>query len=185
MAKHGKVVLGVTGSIAAYKAADILRRLIERGWHVSVVMTREAENFITPLTLSALAGEKVYRDMFEHADDAWTMPHIALAREADVLLIAPATAAIIGKLACGIADNLLTCLALATPSPILMAPAMHVEMYKNKIVQDNCRKLRQQGVEFIGPVQGKLACGMMGEGHLADTEMIVRATEMACRSQRL
>jgi phosphopantothenoylcysteine decarboxylase/phosphopantothenate--cysteine ligase len=144
-------------------------------------MTREAEHFITPLTLSTLAGGKVYRDMFDPFDDAWKMPHIALAREADVFLIAPATAAIIGKMAYGIADNLLTCLALATKAPILMAPAMNAEMYKNKIVQDNCQKLKEQGVEFVDPIYGKLACGMIGEGHLADIEMIVRSAERASR----
>ncbi len=181
MARQRNVVLGVTGSVAAYKAADIIRRLRERGLRVSVVMTREAEHFITPLTFSTLAGGKVYRDMFDPFDDAWKMPHIALAREADVFLIAPATAAIIGKMAYGIADNLLTCLALATKAPILMAPAMNAEMYKNKIVQDNCQKLKKQGVEFVDPIYGKLACGMIGEGHLADIEMIVRSAERASR----
>lgn len=165
----------MTGSIAAYKSADILRRLRERGFKVSVVMTKEAEHFITPMTLSALAEEKVYREMFESDDDSWQMPHIRLAEEADVLLVAPATAAIIGKLAYGIADNLLACIALATKAKILIAPAMNTEMYQNKIVQENCARLKSLGVNFIDPVKGKLACGTTGEGHIADVEKIVAA----------
>ncbi len=175
MTKPKKVVLGVTGSIAAYKAADIIRRLHEKGFSVSVVMTREAEHFITPLTLSTLAGEKVCRDTFDSYDDAWKMPHIALAQEADILLVAPATAAIIGKMAYGIADNLLTCLALATKAPILIAPAMNTQMYQNPLVRDNRARLEKQGVRFISPVKGKLACGVVGEGHIADVDIIVKA----------
>ena len=175
MVNPKRIVLGVTGSIAAYKSADILRRLLEKGFNVSVVMTKEAEHFITPTTLSALAGEKVYREMFEHNDDSWQMPHIRLAEEADILLVAPATAAIIGKLAYGIADNLLTCIALATKAKLLIAPAMNTEMYQNKIVQENCARLKMFGAHFIGPVKGKLACGTTGEGHIADVDTIVDA----------
>lgn len=177
MAKPKKIVLGVTGSIAAYKSADIIRRLSEKGFRVSVVMTREAEQFITATTLSALAGEKVYREMFENNDDSWQMPHIRLGEEADILLVAPATAAMIGKFAHGIADNLLTCIALATKAKILMAPAMNTEMYQNKIVQENCAKLKAAGVQFISPVKGKLACGVTGEGHIAEVDTIVAAVE--------
>lgn len=177
MAKAKKIILGVTGSIAAYKSADIVRRLCEKGFKVSVAMTKDAERFITPLTLSSLAGEEVYQEMFE--GDAWKMPHIALAQEADVLLIAPATAAIIGKLAHGIADNLLTCIALATRAPIVIAPAMNTEMYKNKIVQENCAQLKKLGVQFVDPVEGKLACGTVGEGHLAEVDTIVDAVVRA------
>ncbi len=175
MSKTKKILLAVTGSIAAYKSADIIRRLQEKGCTVSVIMTREAERFITPLTLSSLAGEAVYRDMFE-THDAWQMQHITLARQADVLLIAPATANIISKLSCGIADDLLTCTALVTKSPILIVPAMNDEMYHNEIIQENCRKLKKLGVKFVDPIKGKLACGVTGEGHLADVEDIVQAT---------
>ena len=171
----------MTGSIAAYKSADILRRLCEKGFKVSVVMTKEAEHFITPTTLSALAGEKVYREMFEHGDDSWQMPHIRLAEEADILLVAPATAAMIGKFAYGIADNLLTCVALATKAKILIAPAMNTEMYHNRIVQENCARLKTLGVHFIDPVKGKLACGTTGEGHIADVETIVGAVVRAVK----
>lgn len=167
--------MGVTGSIAAYKSADILRRLCEKGFKVSVVMTKEAERFITPTTLSALAGEKVYGEMFAPDDDSWQMPHIRLAQEADILLVAPATAAMIGKLACGIADNLLTCIALATKARIFIAPAMNTAMYQNKIVQENCARLKALGAYFIEPVNGKLACGTTGEGHIADVDTIVDA----------
>ncbi len=170
-----RVVLGVTGSIAAYKSADIVRRLYEKGFRVTVVMTKAAEHFITPLTLSSLSGEKVFRGMFNKGDDSWTMPHIELAKEADVFLIAPATANIIGHIACGLADDLVTCIALGTKAPIVIAPAMNTEMYKNKIVQENCSKLKKQGYKFIEPVKGKLACGTTGDGHIADVEDIVKA----------
>lgn len=177
--RRKRVVLGVTGSIAAYKSADLIRRLTEKGFKVSVVMTKEAERFITPLTLSGLSGEKVYRGMFDDRDDPAGMPHIALAREADVFLIAPATANIIGKLACGSADDLLTCIALVTKAPILIAPAMNMQMYRNEIVRENCRKLKKHGVRFIDPVKGKLACGATGEGHIADEAIIVKAVQRA------
>lgn len=175
MARIKRVILGVTGSIAAYKAADIVRRLVEKGIKVTVVMTKEAEYFITPLTLSALSGEKVYQGMFDDTDEPWQMPHIALAQEADALLIAPATANIIGKIAHGLTDDLLSCLALATKAPILIAPAMNDDMYKNKIVQENCTKLKNLGIQFIEPVKGKLACGSFGQGHIADEDKIINA----------
>lgn len=169
----------MTGSIAAYRSADILRRLLEKGFKVSVVMSKEAEHFITPTTLSALAGEKVYREMFGRDDDSWQMSHIRLAEEADVLLVAPATAAVIGKLAHGIADNLLTCIALATRAKLLIAPAMNTGMYQNRIVQENCARLKAFGAHFINPVKGKLACGATGEGHIADVDTIVDAVVLA------
>ncbi|MDO8579920.1 MAG: flavoprotein [Candidatus Omnitrophota bacterium] len=175
MNKHKRIILGVTGSIAAYKAADILRRLQEKGYNVSVVMSESAEHFITPLTLSSLAGEEVYRSSLRDAASAWQMPHIRLAESADCVLIAPATANIIGKIACGIADDLLTCILLGTQAPILIAPAMNTHMYKNKIVQDNCAKLKKYGIKFIEPVKGNLACGITDDGHIADVEDIVQA----------
>jgi len=166
--------LGITGSIAAYKACDIARLFLEKGLSVSVVLTKEAEHFITPLTLSALIGEDVYRSSLDDPH-AVKMPHITLAQEADALLIAPATANIIGKLAHGLADDLLTCVALGTSAPILIAPAMNSKMYANKIVQANCTTLKNNGVKFIEPTKGKLACGDVGVGHLADEEAIVKA----------
>lgn len=174
MTKIQRIILGVTGSIAAYRSADIVRGLIEKGLRVSVVMTKAAENFITPLTLSSLSREKVYTSMFNDSMDG-NMIHIELASKADALLIAPATADIIGKLANGLADDLLTSIALGTKAPILLAPAMNTEMYQNKIVQDNCEKLKKYGMKFIDPVMGKLACGVVGEGHIADQQTIIKA----------
>ena len=175
MSKSKKAVLGVTASIAAYKSADIIRRLQDKGFRVSVVMTPEAEKFITALTLASLSGEKVHREMFDDNDQSWQMSHITLAHEADILLIAPATANVIGKIANGIADDLLTCIAMATKAPILIAPAMNDDMFNNQIVQNNISKLKKIGVHFADPIKGKLACGTTGEGHLADVEEIVKS----------
>ena len=171
--KTKAIVLGVCGSIAAYKAGDIVRRLQEQGCDVTVVMTREAQRFITPLTLSSLSGKDVYTDMFE--GDAWRMAHIELARSADAVLIAPATANIIAKASHGMADDLLSTFILTTRAPLLIAPAMNDEMYANPQVQENCAKLKKAGVKFIEPIKGKLACGVVGVGHLADVEDIVKA----------
>ena len=173
MSKNKKILLGVTGSIAAYKSAEIIRLLLELEYRVSVVMSREAEKFITPLTLGSLCGEKVYRDMFD--EDAWRMNHISLAQETDIFLIAPATAHVIGKLAGGLCDDLITCTAMATRAKIIIAPAMNDQMFKNKIVQENLKKLKAMGMDFVLPIAGKLACGSFGEGHLADVEEIVKA----------
>ena len=175
--KQKHVVLGVTGSIAAYKSADIVRRLQEEGFCVSIIMTKGAEQFITPLTLASLSGKKVFREMFDVEGKDWQIDHVSLADEADILLIAPATANIISKLACGIADDLLTCTALATKSPIVIAPAMNDGMYTNKILQENCAKLKKHGVEFVDPITGKLACGRNGKGHLADVADIIKAVK--------
>ena len=177
MAKKKRIVLGITGSIAAYKSADLIRRLTEKGFRVSVVMTKSAGHFITPLTLSALSGEKVYQGMFEEDDEAFSMPHIALAQEADAVLIAPATANIIGKIAHGIADDLLTCITLATKAPVMIAPAMNTDMYNNIAVRENCGILKKRGLKIIDPVKGKLACGTTGDGHIADEATIVQAVE--------
>ena len=175
MSEQKRVVLGITGSVAATRSPDIFKGLRDKGLKVSVVMTKSAEHFITPLTLSSLVGEEVYSDMFVKDSVDWQMPHIDLAKAADVLLIAPATANIIGKLAHGMADDLLTCVVLATKAKILIAPAMNTEMYNNKIVQDNVQKLKDIGIEFIDPIEGELACGDVGIGHIADNETIVDA----------
>ncbi len=169
--KTKQVVLGVCGSIAAYKAGDIIRRLQDAHCEVTVIMTREAERFITPLTLSSLSGRAVHSDMFDK--DSWRMAHIELARSAELVLIAPATANVIGKLANGVSDDLLTTFVITTRAPIFIAPAMNDEMYANRIVKDNCAKLKKYGFKFIEPVKGKLACGTTGIGHLAEVEDIV------------
>lgn len=173
MKKKKQVILGVTGSIAAYKAADIIRRLQDKKIDVAVIMTKEAEKFITPLTLASLSGDKVHRDMFDETRE-WDIDHVQLAQRADLLLIAPATANIIGKIAGGIADDLLTCTAMATSAPIVIAPAMNDGMYKNPILQENCCKLKKAGIKIVDPKKGKLACGTVGKGHLADVEIIIK-----------
>ena len=172
-----RIVLGVTGSIAAYKAADIIRRLQEKGVKVSVVMTSEAQRFITPLTLATLSGEPVGQEMFGDSDTAWQMNHLRLTQEADALLIAPATGNIIGKMANGLADDLLSCLVLASKVPIIVAPAMNEDMYHNRIVQQNIKKLKDSGIKFVDPVKGELACGTYGEGHIADIKDIIKAVD--------
>ena len=180
--KRKKIILGVTGSIAAYKSAELIRRLQDHAFDVSVIMTKEAENFISALTLSTLSGKAVYRDMFAEEQSAWQMNHIQLAKDADAFLIAPATANIISKLACGLADDLLTCTALTIKAPILIVPAMNNEMYANKIVQSNCKKLKEFGFHFVEPIKGNLACGVYADGHLADVENIVETVKKITRS---
>jgi len=180
-AKQKKIILGVTGSIAAYKSADIIRKLKEKNYAITVIMTDEAERFITPLTLAALSGSAVYRGLFDEHSRNEMMPHITLAQEADAILIVPATANIIAKMACGITDDLLTCVVTATAAPILIAPAMNTQMYRNAIVQENCQKLRKHGMQIIDPIKGALACGTTGEGHIADEETIINAVVQALK----
>ena len=167
------IVLGVTGSIGAYKAADLVRRLREQDCAVTCVMTKEAREFITPLTLEVLSERPVYTDLFSGHDPH--VVHTTLADQAKLVLIAPATANLIGKLAHGIADDLLTCLVLATKAPLLLAPAMNVHMYHHPTVQDNIRMLRKLGHRFVGPAVGSLACGYEAIGHLAEVDEIVKA----------
>ncbi len=168
-----EIVLGVTGSIGAYKAADLVRRLKEQGCGVTCVMTKEAREFIAPLTLQALSERKVWTDLFELEDPH--VIHTTLADRANLVLIAPATANVIAKLAYGFADDLLTCVALATKAPVLIAPAMNVHMYTHPTVQENIKRLRRLGHHFIGPDVGALACGYEAIGHVADVEQIVHA----------
>ncbi|MFH1201465.1 MAG: flavoprotein [Candidatus Omnitrophota bacterium] len=167
-----EVVLGITGSIAAYKACDIIRQLKDEGFSVSVILTKEAERFITALTLETLSGNKVYQDMFEIPTD-WQPNHISLARKADLILIAPATANVISQIACGICDDLLTTTVCASTAPVLIAPAMDENMFLNKIIQGNIKKLENLGHKFVGPIKGRLASGKIGVGHLAKVEDIV------------
>lgn len=150
-----------------------MRRLKEQGCAVTCVMTKEACQFITPLTLQALSERKVYTDLFSLEDPH--VVHTRLADQASLLLIAPATANVIAKLCLGLADDLLSCVALATKAPILIAPAMNVHMYEQPAVQDNIKRLQQRGCHFIGPEVGDLACGYEAIGHLAEVETIVRA----------
>ena len=173
-----RLLLGVTGSIGAYKAADLIEACKAVGFRVTVAMTHEAQAFITPLTLQVLSEGPVYTDLF-HDHTPTGVIHIDLADHADVVLIAPATANILGKLAHGIADDLLTCTVLATRAPVVLAPAMNVKMYEHPAVQRNVERLREIGYTVIEPVWGKLACGYEGVGHLADLEMIVKTVTSA------
>jgi len=174
------IVLGVTGSIASYKAADLVSGLTGKGFEVFVIMTKEAAEFISPLTLQTLSGNKVCSGMFESVEE-WDVKHVSLAKKADLVLVAPATANIIGKLACGICDDLLTCTLTASEAPVLVAPAMNEVMYNNKIVQENIARLKKIGYKFVGPKKGRLACGDVAIGCLADVEDIVKEVEKMAR----
>jgi len=166
------IVLGITGGIAAYKAADIASKLTQAGARVEVVMTESATKFITPLTLRSLTGRPVVTSMWELASE-FSLEHVALADTADVVVIAPATANIIAKLAAGIADDMLTCVVLATKAPVIVAPAMHSEMFQNSITQENLAKLKARGFTIVEPAYGYLASGKIGVGRLAETETII------------
>jgi phosphopantothenoylcysteine decarboxylase/phosphopantothenate--cysteine ligase len=173
-----KVLLGVTGCIAAYKAAEILRGLQRRGVQIRVVMTRHATEFVRPLTFEALSGQPVIVEMFDRPNYA-TIEHIAVAREADLLLVAPATANIIAKFAHGVADDFLSTVYLSNTNPVLIAPAMNVEMWNHAATQANIKILRERGVSFVEPGVGYQACGEVGMGRLAEPEEIVeRAIEV-------
>src|SRR5579862_5364263 len=177
-----KIVLGVTGGIAAYKAAEIVRLLQDRGIRVQVVMTRAAQEFIRPLTFAALSGEKVITEMFGAGSNAEApnidsaVEHIAVAQAVDALLVAPATADLLAKFAQGIASDFLTTLYLATTAPVVVAPAMNVNMWDHPATQANLETLKKRGVRIVAPGNGYLACGMTGPGRLAENEAIVAAT---------
>lgn len=175
-----KIALGVTGGIAAYKAVEIVRLLQDRGIRVQVVMTRAAQEFVRPLTFAALSGEKVITDMFargrEHEPNIDSaIEHIAVAQSIDALVVAPATADVLAHFALGIASDFLTTLYLATTAPVVVAPAMNVNMWNHPATQANLQILRQRGVKIVEPGAGYLACGMTGAGRLAENETIVAA----------
>jgi phosphopantothenoylcysteine decarboxylase/phosphopantothenate--cysteine ligase len=175
-----RVAVGVTGGVAAYKAAELVRRLQQEKLEVEVVMTRSAREFITPLTFAALTGRKVITEMFG-AENAATanvesaIEHIAVATRIDALVVAPATADFLAKMAGGIADDFLSTLYLATKAPTIVAPAMNVQMWEHPATQENIARLRSRGVRVVDPEEGYLACGMSGAGRLAGIEAIVRA----------
>ncbi len=173
------VLLGVTGSIAAYQAADLIGLLTNEMASVRVIMTQAATRFITPLTLEVISGHPVTVDMF--AGTGAYVEHITLARGADLLLVAPATANIIGKLASGIADDMLSTTALAVTAPILIAPAMNEQMWFNRTVQTNVEQLRKLGIHFVEPEYGPMACGGEGWGRLARLPVIVRRASEVVR----
>ncbi len=168
------IVLGITGSIAAYKAADIASKLAQAGARVEVVMTESATRFITPLALRSITNRPVVTSMWEMASE-FSIEHVALAEAADLVAIAPATADTIAKLACGLADDMLTCTVLATRAPVILAPAMNDNMLNNPVTQENLAKLKTRGFIIVGPEYGRLASGKMGAGRLADVEKIIGA----------
>jgi phosphopantothenoylcysteine decarboxylase/phosphopantothenate--cysteine ligase len=169
MRKH--ILLGVSGGIAAYKAITLTSLLVKAGYQVWVVMTEAATKFVTPLTFQTISRNPVYTDTFDERDPA-VVSHIDLADKADLVVIAPATANVIGKVANGIADDMLSTILLATTAPVLIAPAMNVHMYSHPVVQENMSKLRSLGYQFIDPAEGPLACGYTGRGRLEEPERI-------------
>ena len=172
MLANKTIVLGITGGIAAYKAADIASKLTQAGARVNVVMTESATKFIAPLTLRSLTGRPVVTSMWE-LNSEFSIEHVALAEAADIVAIVPATANIIAKLAAGISDDMLTCTVLATKAPVIVAPAMNVNMFENPVTQDNLAKVKARGFTIIDPAYGRLASGKIGLGRLAETETII------------
>ncbi len=182
-----RITLGVTGGIAAYKSAELVRRLQDEGHTIQVVMTRAAREFITPLTFAALSGQRVISDLFTNQpggegslDSA--IDHIAVAQKTDLLLVAPATADILAKFARGVADDFLTTLYLASTAPMVIAPAMNVNMWQHAATQENVATLRARGVLIVEPCEGYLACGMTGSGRLAGQEEILKAVGKASQA---
>ena len=179
------VVLGVTGGIACYKSCEIVSRLKKLGFDVDVIMTQHACEFVQPLTFETLSSRLVVTDMFDRKHP-WEVEHISLAKKASVFVIAPATANIIGKLANGIADDMLSTTAMATKSKIIIAPAMNTNMYENPVVQGNMQKLKQRGCIFVEPVAGRLACGDVGKGKMAEpVEIVEKIKEVLSEKQDL
>ncbi|MEP2892411.1 bifunctional phosphopantothenoylcysteine decarboxylase/phosphopantothenate--cysteine ligase CoaBC [Tateyamaria sp.] len=176
MLQNKRILLILTGGIAAYKGLDLIRRLRERGAAVTPVLTRAAEQFVTPLSVSALAGEKVFRDLFDLTDEA-EMGHIQLSRSADLILVAPATADIMAKMAQGRADDLASTLLLATDTPVMVAPAMNVRMWDHAATQRNLAQLQSDGVTVVGPNEGDMACGEYGPGRMSEPLEIVAAVQ--------
>ena len=166
------IVVGVSGGIAAYKACDVVSKLKKQGFEIDVIMTKNAQEFVSPLTFQTLSNQTVVTDMFETPSD-WNVEHIELAKKADVFVIVPATANIIGKIANGIADDMLTTTIMATEAKKVIVPAMNTKMYNNPFVQDNILKLKKHGYYFIEPVSGLLACGDTGKGKMEDPTVIV------------
>jgi len=186
--ENKNIIIGVTGGIAAYKACDVINQLKKRGANINVIMTKNATKFITPLTLETLSNNLVVTDMFEDKK-TWDVEHISLAQKADLILVVPATANIIGKVANGIADDMLSTVLMATRAPIVFVPAMNNQMWENFIVQENVKKLKDYWLKLgiprtifspyyiIEPEEGMLACGYKGKGVLAKVQNIIKFVE--------
>src|SRR5271170_189943 len=184
-----RITLGVTGGVAAYKSAELVRRLQLEGHTVQVVMTRAAREFITPLTFAALSGQKVISDLFSNspggeANLESAIEHIAVAQRTDLLLVAPATADSLAKFARGLADDFLSTLYLASTAPVILAPAMNVNMWQHPATQENLATLRARGARIVEPGEGYLACGMTGPGRLAGQEEILKAVQEVLQARR-
>jgi len=177
MIKGKKIVLAVTGSIAVYKACEIASKFTQQGAYVQVVMTKSATEFVSPLTFRSLTGNAVVTEMWD-LSSPMSVEHVSLAQLADVVVVAPATANTIAKIVAGIADDMLTCTVLATKAPVIIAPAMNVNMYENPVTQENLQKLANRGFTIVEPAQGWLACGMVGKGRLADVDQIMGVIRM-------
>lgn len=176
--KDKTIVLGITGGIAAYKSAELVRRLVKRGAHVHCIMTRAAQEFVTPLTFRTLSQNPVYTELFAEPRQ-WNVEHVAIADLADLFMVVPASANILGKVCHGIADDFLSTAIMATRAPVLFAPAMNVNMYNNRITQDNLKRLTELGYYIQAPSSGDLACGYQGQGRLAELKDIIdRAEEL-------
>ena len=175
MAQNKKILLIITGGIAAYKSLETIRGLIEEGCDVTCVLTKSGSEFVTPLSVESLSGNKVYTDLF-NLNDEHEMGHIKLSRSADVILVAPATANIISKIAYGISDDLASTILMATNKPVLLAPAMNVRMWLNNATQRNINTLRSDGINLIGPDIGSMACGEYGEGRMSEPSEIIKYT---------
>ncbi|MGI6711585.1 MAG: bifunctional phosphopantothenoylcysteine decarboxylase/phosphopantothenate--cysteine ligase CoaBC [Bacillota bacterium] len=168
------IVVGVTGGIAAYKTAELVSRLVKKGYEIHVIMTKSAQHFVSPLTFRTLSGNPVITDLFAEPG-SWNVQHISLAEKADIMAVVPATANIIGKIVNGIADDMLSTTIMAATCPVIIAPAMNVNMYQNPILQRNINKLKNYGYHFVEPGIGHLACGTEGKGRLAEIPIIEEA----------
>jgi phosphopantothenoylcysteine decarboxylase/phosphopantothenate--cysteine ligase len=171
------ILIIITGGIAAYKSLDLIRKLKDKGSMVTPVMTQSAENFVTPMSVSALSQEKVFNQLFDLTDEA-EMGHIELSRSADLIIVVPASADFIAKTATGQANDLASTIILATDTNVLMAPAMNVRMWENPLTQKNVKTLDNNGIKFIGPNQGQMACGEFGFGRMAEVDEILEEIEL-------
>ncbi|MDR3071245.1 MAG: phosphopantothenoylcysteine decarboxylase [Endomicrobium sp.] len=172
--KNKNIVLGICGGIAAYKSCDIIRRLVGLEASVECILTRDGSKFVTPLTLQTLSRNKVRTDMFE-IQNSWEIDHVSLAKKADVVVVVPATADTIARLAIGVADDLLACTILASRASVLLCPAMNPNMFHHKATRNNIEILKSYNYQFVMPEKGELACGDFGDGRLADVSVIIAA----------
>jgi phosphopantothenoylcysteine decarboxylase/phosphopantothenate--cysteine ligase len=177
-----EILVTVTGGIAAYKVCDVASRLVQRGAGVTVAMTQAARHFVGPLTFQALTGRSVLTDLWS-IDDSRDVQHIALTARADLLVVAPATADVIGKIAAGIADDVVTTLVISADSPVLLAPAMNDRMWNNPIVQRNVRTLKDGGYAFVGPAEGWLACRSIGPGRMVESSELLEAVAASLKAR--